>query len=150
MNNIKGYNLVNTEKVDRALNGTQKADGSFIGGVGSRAYFDTEASKWLRDGNELGEKEISTLELSLLAEYDRIGGLIVRGTDKVKTGSFYDFKAKTPRSTPKVIFIFNVNGRFVEVPDGTELPGEVKAAKIIAEEVVESEDKPKKVKRTRK
>lgn len=116
-NQIGGYTLVNEEKLDRALNGTLLADGSKIGGV-------------VREDGTYDEVE-------LITEYDKLGGLILRGNDKVKTGSFYDFKNKKARKEPEVMFIFNINGKFVEVPDGKELPGEVRAAKILSEEVAE-------------
>ena len=114
--------LVNAEKVDRALHGTPNDKGEYRGGVA---------------------KEDGTYENSaLLAEYDKIGGLIRVGGDKVKTGSFYDFKKKKPRVKPEVVFVFNVNGKFVEVADGVELPGQVKAARI-----AEEDEKPKKGKK---
>lgn len=128
---VKGYELKNPEKVDRAIYGQAKGDGSKIGGVaGEDGTYDEDA---------------------LLAEYDRIGGPIFRGTDKVVTGSFYDFQKKAPREKPEVKFVFSVNGKFVEVPDGKELPGEVKAVRILAESAKEAseEKKAKKVKKTK-
>lgn len=147
--NVKGYSLVNTEKLDRALNGTPMDDSRTVGGVGGGAYF--EEGVWKKEGSELSKKETDALEFSLLAEYDRIGGLIRKNGDKVQTGSFYNFKARAPHEKPRVVFVYKVNNRFVEVPEGTELPGEVKAAKILEskeEEEAEVEEKPKK--RTRK
>ncbi len=120
-NKVKEFELINPEKADRALNGTLMADSSRKGGVvKSDGTWDDDA---------------------LLAEYDRLGGLIRKGGDKVKTGSFYDFKAKKPFADPKVFYEFRVNDKLVFVPEGKELPGEVKAAKILEEE--EKVEKPK-------
>lgn len=145
---INGFSLVTAEKFERALNGLERSDGTKFGGVGGGAYVQDE--KLFIDGEEVTGAELSKLELAILAEYDRIGGLIRKGTDKVKTGSFYDFKGKKPRTEPKIIYIFNINGKFVEVPDGVELPGIVKAANIMAEEgAAEAAAKPKKAKRAK-
>jgi len=133
---IKGYTLVNDEKVGRALNGVE-IDGNLKGGVGNGAYF--EDNEWKRDGSKLSEKEAESLETALLAEYDKLGGLIKKGDDKVKMGSFYDFKAKKPRALPKVTFVYRVNGKHVEVPDGVELPGAVKAARLLEKEASQDE-----------
>lgn len=146
---VKTFTLVNEEKVSRALNGVPKAAGETIGGIGAGAYY--EDNVWKRDGKELSEGEISALETALIAEYDKLGGLIRRGKDNVKMGSFYDFKGHGPRSNPQVVFTYRVNGRYVEVADGTELPGEVKATKVIEEqaekEVSEPDEVEKPVKR---
>lgn len=76
-----GYQLVNHDKVHRAINGTIGREGKMEGGVGKEA---TAAQ--------------------VLAEYDRLGGLILDqyGT-KLETGSFYDFDKGEPRvkATPK-------------------------------------------------
>jgi len=134
MEGVKGYTLVNTEKVERALNGVQvQRDGrsSIIGGVGKGAYFEDE--KWKRDGVELVEKDVTALEDALLAEYDRLGGLIKRGEDIVKTGSFYDFKARTPLAKPHVVFQYRINGELVDVPEDAPEPIAVKASKLQTE-----------------
>lgn len=146
---IQGYTLLNKEKVERALNGTPRGNGSPIGGIARGVYFNDETNVWMRDGSNLTPDEVSSLENSLLAEYDKLGGAIKRGGDLVKMGSFYDFKSNTPRSKPKVSFEFRVNGKVVEVPDGAELPGVVKAAKILEEEEAKVEETPKK-KRSKK
>lgn len=112
-NEIKGYTLMNPEKLERALHGAVTGNGTQIGGVANAdGSFDEDA---------------------LLAEYDKSGGLIMRGIDRVKTGSFYDFKLRKPRSEPKVVFLYRVNGQEVEIEDGVELPGMVKAARTLAE-----------------
>lgn len=104
--------LMNSEKVRRALDGTTNAKGIITGGVRKAdGTFDTAA---------------------LLAEYDRIGGLIMRNGSKVKTGCFFDFgPAKTPFKKPVVVTIHNINGQWVEVADGDPEPDIVKAAKIL-------------------
>lgn len=138
---IKSYILENQDKVERALNGTPRGDSSRIGGVGQGAYFD---GVWKKDGKELSVAEVDKLETALLAEYDRLGGRITKGGDKVKMGSFFNFPARKPHDEPKVKFEYRINGRTVEVPAGTELPGEVKAAKILAETVeAETVEEPK-------
>lgn len=130
--NIKGFELVNEEKANRALNGTQRGDGTMFGGI-------------IKEDGSYDDN-------ALLAEYDKLGGLITKNGDKVKTGSFYDFKTRKALKEPKVVFEFFVNGKFVEVPEGVEMPGEVKAAKILKEEAVEeSEEKAeKKISRRKK
>ena len=139
---IKDFILVNEEKVERALNGVPdsrpNSAGQSVGGVGQGAYFD---GVWKRDGEDLSEAEVDKLESAILAEYDKLGGLIKRGDDTIKTGSFYDIKARTPRKEPKIIFTFrDIKGRYVEVPDGVELPREVKAAKIRDQKEPEEEE----------
>ena len=105
---IKEYTLVNEEKFDRAVNGSMSAEGKLFGGVGENASDEEK-----------------------LAEYDRLGGLILKGKYKVKTGSFYDFSKRAPRSKPEVIFVFrDLEGDEVEVPEGEEIPLEVKAAEV--------------------
>lgn len=135
---IKGFSLINEEKVERTLNGVPRSDGTAIGGVGSGAYF--ENGVWKREGNELSEEEVNDLSTAILAEYDKLGGAIKRGNDPVKTGSFYDFKGKKPFKNPKVICTYKVNGKFVDVPDGEEEPGEVKAAKILMQQEKEKQE----------
>jgi hypothetical protein len=127
---VKEFELVNEEKVERALNGTQRPDGSFVGGVKKA------------DG--------SYDDADLIAEYDKLGGLILRGTDKVKIGSFYDFRNKKALKEPKVVFVYNINGKTVEVADGVELPGVVKAARILAEQEAVDEEKTSEEKAERK
>jgi hypothetical protein len=112
------------DKVRRALAGSPNAEGLFIGGV---------------------QKEDGTYDDdALLAEYDRIGGLILKGGDKVRTGSFYDFQARKPAEKPKVELEFRVNGELVFVPEGKKLPGEVEAAKVVAKKKAKKAAKSKK------
>lgn len=146
---IKSFILENPDKVERAINGTPRGDSTRIGGVGKGAYLNNGA--WERDGKALSEAEAESLETAILAEYDRLAGRITKGGDKVKNGSFYNFAGKRPQDKPVVVFEYRVNGKVVEVPDGNELPGVVKAAKILAsEEAMESEDEEVKPKRGKK
>ncbi len=72
--------IVNHEKLDRAINGTVTSRGSMEGGVGKNAT-----------------------QEQILAEYDRLGGLIkTKDGRKVATGSFWDFEKKAARETPLV------------------------------------------------
>lgn len=103
------YLLVNAEKLDRAINGVVGHGGVMMGGVGKDAD-----------------------EQTILAEYDRLGGLILKknggvaydedeeGNEtekpvdvKVATGSFYDFKARRPRTKPEVKIARNPNRKGV-------------------------------------
>ena len=105
---IKGYEIVNPEKFERAVHGSVGAGGTLHGGVGENA---SDAAK--------------------LAEYDRMGGLIRKKGYKVKMGSFYDFEKKKPREKPEIVFVFrNLNGVEVEVPEGEDVPLEVQAAEL--------------------
>lgn len=107
---VKAYTLINEEKAKRVLDGGENEHGELVGGI--------------RDENgHYNEDE-------LLANYDKIGGLIRKGEDKVRMGSFYDFRAKKPRVTPQVEFEFRVNGEVVFVPEDKEVPNAVKAVKI--------------------
>lgn len=111
---VNGFTLANPDKVTRALDGAMNERGEFVGGV--------RKSDGSYDGNEL------------LAEYDRIAGLILKGEDKVRTGSFYDFGARRPRVEPKVEFEFRVNGEIVYVKAEEEKPNKVKAVQIAEKE----------------
>lgn len=104
---IDGYTLADPNKVERAINGTVLDHGQLKGGVGADA-----------DGKDI------------IAEYDRIGGLILKGTYKVKMGSFYDFKGKKPIAKPKPMLVFVVNGETVEVDADKPLPIEVQAGEM--------------------
>jgi len=116
---ILGFTIANGEKWDRAVNGTVHREGKLSGGVGENA---TDEVK--------------------LAAYDKLGGLVMKGKNKVKMGAFYDFEKKTPREKPEVVFIFrDLEGTEIEVPEGEELPIEVRAAEMV---------KAKKVKKVKK
>lgn len=91
---INGFTLANDDKLNRAIYGSVGREGKMKGGVGEKA----------------AEEEI-------LAEYDRLGGLILKGENKVKTGSFYDFDEKLARKEPKVVFETSIDGMLVEVSE---------------------------------
>lgn len=99
------YVLQNPDKVDRAINGSVVSGGMMKGGVGQDASED-----------------------AIIAEYDRIGGLILYKGYKVKTGCFYDFKKKMAVKKPEPILEFKVDGETIEVPVGEPLPMEIRAA----------------------
>lgn len=84
-----------------------------------------------RAREKLGEDATDT---DLLVAYDKLGGLITKGGQPLKVGCFFNVKTKKAHDKPKAIYIYSVGGRLVEVPEGTELPGEVRAAKILEEE----------------
>jgi hypothetical protein len=120
-----GLELVNEEKVNRVVMGNLGKDGALIGGLGEDASPE-----------------------AIVAAYDKIGGLIRKNGDTIRTGSFYDFKGKKPHAKPQVEYVYRINGKEVYVPEGQELPGLVKAAKVLeAQEAEEAEEKPKKKKK---
>ena len=117
---IKEFTLANEEKYGRAINGSMGSLGQLAGGVGENAS-----------------------DKAKLAEYDRLGGLVLKGKYKVKMGSFYDFEKKAPRKTPDITLVLtDFNGEKVEIKDGEDIPLEVKAA-----EMKDAKKKAKKVKK---
>ena len=94
---INGYELVNSEKIDRAKKGVVYAEKGRVDKVG-------------------GLSDNYTPE-QLLAEYDRLGGLIKKNGVKVKSGSFYDFDNKKPFEKPNVKFVSEVEGEQVELTE---------------------------------
>ena len=76
----EGYLICDHSKLDRVINGIIGSQGQLTGGLGKDA--DVKA---------------------ILAEYDKIGGLIrTKDGKKVAMGSFYDFVNKQPRKIPLV------------------------------------------------
>jgi len=109
---VKGYELLNTEKVRRALEGNPSRTGEAVGGI----------------ANPDGTYD----EDLLLATYDKLGGGIRNANgDTVKNGSFYDFRAKAPRKEAEVMLTFRINGQVVDVPEKEEAPAIVKAAQVL-------------------
>lgn len=94
---IDGFVLENADKLERVVMGDMQRNG-MVGGVGEDAD-----------------------PALVLARYDRIAGLITKDGTRVKTGSFWDFKANTPRETPEITFVYNIGGDTVEVADPAEL-----------------------------
>lgn len=87
MPELLGYDLINEEKLNRAVFGSAGREGKLEGGVGEGASDEVK-----------------------LAAYDKLGGLIKKGENTVKMGSFYDFEKKAPRKTPEVLFVSRVDG----------------------------------------
>lgn len=105
---VNGYVAENAEKWNRAVEGSIAREGTLVGGVGKDASPEAK-----------------------LAAYDRLGGLITKDGRKVKTGSFYDFKKQAQREVPEVVLILNnLEGDVVEIPEGEEIPLEVRAAEM--------------------
>lgn len=122
---VKGYDIVNPEKAERAYAGTPDRNGGYKGGVRKPdGTYDDDA---------------------FLAEYDRLGGLVRKNGDTVKMGSFYDFANRKPREKAEVYFEFRINGRLTQVKEGEPEPMVVKAARVNAElEKEEREEKAEK------
>lgn len=95
---INGFQLENEEKLNRVVNGVVGRAGVPQGGLGVDA-----------------KPEL------VLAHYDKLAGYITKDGVKIKTGSFWDFKAQKPRTEPDIKFIFNVGGDKVEVDDPKNL-----------------------------
>lgn len=116
---VEGFVLVNGEKVERAKYGAMSREGKLVGGVGEDAA-----------------------PAALLAEYDRLGGLVLKDGVKVRTGSFYDFEARAPRKEPKLTFEASLDGEVVEVTEG-----EAKAIKATKEKQAKLKKSKKKKKK---
>ncbi|HEX9804231.1 MAG TPA: hypothetical protein VGA67_00965, partial [Candidatus Dojkabacteria bacterium] len=76
---IKGFELVNEDKVDRVINGTIGKGGILVGGLGADAP-----------------------EELILAHYDKFGGFIRKNGQKVQNGSFWDLKLKKPKEKAEI------------------------------------------------
>lgn len=108
---IHGYTLVNPDKFERAINGSIVDKGRVVGGIGKEASPE-----------------------AILAEYDKLGGLIKKGKHRVKMGSFYDFKNRKPHDKPQVSFVFrDIEGDSIEIPEGEVIPAEVQVADMAAQ-----------------
>lgn len=103
---IGEFTLANSDKAERAINGSVMSEGQMKGGVG-----------------------VDAEEHEILAEYDRLGGLVLMDGNKVKTGCFWDFKNKCAVKKPKAILVFRIDGEDVEVDADQPLPLEVRAKK---------------------
>lgn len=91
---LLGYTLANQDKLKRTIDGTPNRLGQSAGGVSKDAAPET-----------------------ILAAYDRLGGLILKDGLKVKMGSFFDFEGKKPRTEPNVTFITEFEGQVIEVDE---------------------------------
>ena len=124
---VGNFTLANEEKVERALRGTLVQGGKLVGGVGDGA--DDEA---------------------LLAEYDRLGGLVLKDDIKVKTGSFYDLANKCPRKEPELSFLTTIDNEIIEVTEEEAKVVEATKEKIKGIKAKKEDAKPKKVKKVKK
>jgi len=116
---IDGYVLENADKLERVVLGDMQRTG-LVGGVGEDAD-----------------------PALVLARYDRLGGLVTKDGTRIKTGSFWDFKAKAPREVPEVTFLYNIGGDVVEVADPAELGKAIQTLEV-ARSKKETEFKEKK------
>ena len=112
---LNGYLLFNHEKLDRVINGALGAEGKLFGGLGKNASPE-----------------------AILAEYDKLGGLIkTRDGLKVTNGSFYDFENRKPKENP-IVELAPVESRgginTEEVGDEVEKPKRGRKPKIKEEE----------------
>jgi hypothetical protein len=120
---LLGFDLVNEDKIERALHGNIGAEGKLVGGVGDNAS-----------------------DMEKLAEYDKLGGLVRKGKYNLKIGCFFDFTTQKAKESPEVVFTLkDLNGNTVEVPEGEDIPLEVRAAEIQKEK-----KSAKKVKKSKK
>lgn len=136
--NIQGFELVNDEKIDRAINGSMSRGGILIGGLAALI-----SQGKLKPEYEQSKEDKEAYEIALIAEYDRLGGLILKNGLKVKSGSFWDLQRKAPRIEPNLKFISEIDGEIVEVDEE-----EAKAFKLAKEKV--SALKAKKIKKSKK
>jgi len=115
------FKLHNREKLSRVIDGQTNSKGEVFGG--------------------LGEEAITEQADLVIALYDKVGGYITgKQGSKVKTGSFYNFKKRTPREVPEITYVYRVNGEIIEMKDGEETPLEVQAA-VLADKVKEKRAK---------
>ncbi len=79
--------------------------------------------------------------MAVLAEYDRLGGLVRLDGRTIKTGSFYDFDGKAPRKSPEVTLILrDLEGNVVEISADEELSPELKASETIQKRKAKERD----------
>lgn len=100
---IGQYELVNDEKLNRVLKGTIGRLGQLTGGLES-------SLDWSKKTDE-------EREFAIIADYDRVGGLILKNGLKVATGSFYDVALKAPRKEPALKFVTAVEDQIIEVTE---------------------------------
>lgn len=122
------FYLVNREKLDRAINGTITDGGKLKGGVGPDAS-----------------------DAEVLAEYDKLGGLIKKAGLKVKLGCFWDSATKKAFKDPEPLFEVSFEGSIVEVDE--EEAGALESARKKKEELkakLKGKQKVKKLRRKKK
>lgn len=116
---IGDLNLVNEEKLNRAISGSMTRGGVLSGGVGENAS-----------------------DEAILAAYDKLGGLILKDDCKVKSGCFYDFEKKCAKEKVELVFVEELDGELVEMSED-----EIKAVKKVKEKVKDVKEKVKKRKK---
>ena len=110
-NKVNGFVMENADKVERVIYGNMGRAGVLEGGLGEDA-----------------EPEL------ILANYDKLAGYITKDGIKIKTGSFWDFKAKAARKTPDVMYIFNIGSDKVEVRDPKDLASAISTVEKVREQ----------------
>ncbi len=113
---IEGFTLENEAKIKRAVEGSLARGGMLKGGLQDMV----KAGKLANPVNAPKEKAKEAQEAwdkALLAEYDRLGGLITKDSIKVKNGSFWDIVKRQPREVPEVIFVEMVDGEILEMEE---------------------------------
>jgi hypothetical protein len=101
---IGQFELANDEKIERAKHGSMTRGGVLTGGVGDLPEEHTKEEK-------------DTYEAKLLAEYDRLGGLVLKDGIKVCMGTFYDFAKRTPQKEYNMKFEENIDGYLTQVTE---------------------------------
>lgn len=87
-----GYELYSHDKLDRVFNGVTGEHGLLTGGIGKDAPLE-----------------------QILAEYDKLGGLIKKDGLKLATGSFYDFRNKKAREIPSLEKAHESNSKGLQI-----------------------------------
>ena len=114
------YDLVHEGKLRRAIEGTVVSGGKVLPGVGPEAS-----------------------DAEIVAEYDRLGGLIRKDGLKVKTGCFYDFEEKKAFEKPELSFEISIDESIVDVSEA-EAKALDSAKRKRNELKAQAKDKPKK------
>lgn len=113
---IGQYELLSEEKLNRVLKGQIGRLGQLTGGL-------ENSPGW----EEKSEEEKNAL---ILAEYDKAGGLIMKGALKVATGSFWDVVNKKPRVEPNLKFVTSIDDEMIEVTEKEAMVIEDNKSKI--------------------
>lgn len=115
---VKGLQLVNDDKLHRAIHGSVNRYGLEVGGL---------IEKYIEE-DKIPDDE-------LLAAYDKLGGAVFKGDIKVESGSFYDFLKKQPKPKSEIVLLFkDLRGRTVKLKEDEAVPVEVQAALKLAKE----------------
>lgn len=128
---IGEFKLTNGEKLNRAMEGRIGKNGLLYGGMAEKI-----SKGEYKPIDQQDKKEREVFDNALLAEYDRLGGLIMKGELKVKTGSFWDFVKKCPLEKPNVSFVTSLDGELLDVSEE-----EAEAIEISKKKVKEIKEK---------